>query len=290
MLRIRHALFHGFDRENTLVILENTGGYEKFCIEALNNLGFKVHRANNNRVKHFIKYNGIKAKTDKIDAKSLALYGEVTYNNPQSRHKLTLYKPLSEEQETLRQAALYSQNLKTFRAALKNRFKSPGCDKMQESIKKVLDFITDEVKIIENDMEALMKTADNPDLYKKYELLQKYKGVGKITAMELMTFLPELGELDKKYVVALSGLAPYANDSGTLRGYRSTKGEGRGRPAVRRVLFMATLSSTRYNKELSAYYDKKLNQGKRKMVAMTACMRKMIVHLNAIVKRGEILY
>ena len=92
---IREAFFKGFDREKTLVILENTGGYEKVCIETLTTIGFKIHRANNNKVKNFIRYSGVKAKTDKCDAKSLADYGRCTYLDPEKRKFLVIYEPLT---------------------------------------------------------------------------------------------------------------------------------------------------------------------------------------------------
>lgn len=283
---IRHALYHGFDKDNTLVILENTGGYEKVCIETLINIGFKVHRANNNKVKHFISFNGIKAKTDKIDAESLALFGETVQNNPKLKYKLTIYEPLTDTQETLRQSAYFTQNLKRIRASLKNMLKSPGCSHVHDHIKSIIDFLNDEIKVVECEEEALVKS--DSEINDKYELLKKYRGVGKTTAMELIAFLPELGKLRKQHIVSLSGLAPRVRESGTIKGYRSTKGDGR--PLVKRILFMAALSGTRYNKDLCDYYTRKLNEGKRKMVAMTACMRKMVVQLNAITARGEMLF
>lgn len=283
---IRHALYRGFDKENTIVILENTGGYEKICIEILMKIGFKVHRANNNKVKHFICFNGTKAKTDKIDAESLALFGETVQNNPRLKYKLTIYEPLTETQEALRQTAYFVQNLKRSRASLKNMLKSPGCQHVYEHIKNIIDFLTNEIKVLEREEEGFVRS--DSEINKKYELLKEYQGVGKTTAIELIAFLPELGNIDRKYIVSLAGLAPRVKESGTIKYYRTTKGDGR--PLVKRILFMAALSSTRYNKELFEYYTKKIDEGKRKMVAMTACMRKMLCQLNAITTRGQKLF
>lgn len=251
-------------------------------------LGFKIHRANNNRVKNFIRYCGNKSKTDKLDAEALADYGKITYHNPKKKHLLVIYQPLTEIQETIRQTAFFTCNIKRFKAGMKNRLKSPGCIKLQESTKRIIEFLNNEIKILESDIEKLMQ--QDKDTYNKYELLQQYQGVGKVTAMELVAFLPELGVINQKSITSLAGVAPHARDSGTIKGYRTTKGEGRGRPIVKRILFMSALSATRYNKELFNYYTKKTDEGKKKMIAMTACMRKMLVQLNAITKRGSILF
>ena len=99
-------------------------------------------------------------------------------------------------------------------------------------------------------------------------------------------FLPELGKVNHRAIASLAGLAPHPKDSGKIKGHRSIKGNGR--PIVRRILFMAALSAVRYNENLSKFYEKKLKDGKRRMVALTACMRKMLVQLNAITKKGVI--
>jgi len=203
---IRHAVYRGFDRDKTLVILENTGGYENICIETLANLRFKIHRANNNRVKSFIRYSGVKAKTDKSDAKSLADYGRCTYLDPDKRHTLVIYQPLTEAQEEIRQTAFFICNLKKFKADMKNRYKSPGCIKMREASKRIIDFINNEIKMLESEIEELVQ--QDKETYDKYELLTQYQGVGRITAMELIAFLPELGMINKKSIVSLAGFAP----------------------------------------------------------------------------------
>ena len=101
-----------------------------------------------------------------------------------------------------------------------------------------------------------------------------------------MAFLPELGKINHRAIASLAGLAPHPKESGKIKGHRSTKGNGR--PIVRRILFMAALNAVRYNENLSKFYNKKVEEGKSKMIAMTACMRKMLVQLNAISKKGTL--
>lgn len=282
---IRHAFFKEFkklNREENLIVIENTGGYERDCIEVLLKLGYNIHRANNNKVYHITKGRGKKAKTDKIDAKALARYGWLVHNDPDKKAELELYKPLSDNQETLRQLSFFLIKLKKFNAGMKNRRTSPGCDNIQKACEKIIDFMKDEIKNLE--LELKEKIFEDEEVKKKYELLIQYKGVGKATAMELISLLPELGTISNKAVSSMAGLAPRANDSGKYNGYRTTKGGGR--LLIKQALFLASLSAVRFNKTLFEYYSKKISEGKRKMVVMTACMRKMVVHLNAITKKG----
>ena len=278
--KIREALYH-FDREHTLIVLENTGGYENTCIDTLNKIGYKIHRANNNKIKHFVEYQGIKAKTDKIDAKALAIYGKFTYANKDNQ--INVYEKPSEAQEKTRQLLFFSDNLKRLRTAMKNRIQSPNCEAVKNIAKNVADYLNEQLKELDKIIDREVKDTEMSD---KCELLTQYKGVGKTTARELTVFLPELGKVNHRAIASLAGLAPHPKDSGKIKGYRSIKGNGR--PIVRRILFMAALSAVRYNENLSKFYEKKLKDGKRRMIVLTACMRKMLVQLNAIAKKGVI--
>lgn len=272
--QIREALYH-FDREHTLVVLENTGGYENVCVDTLQKIGYKIHRANNNKVKHFIKYQGIKAKTDKVDAKALANYGKFTAD------KLKITQDVPEVQRKVKQTSFFIDNLKKVRGSFKNRLKSPNCQEVKDSIKKILDFLDEEIGELEDSADDMIK--HDKKMSDKCELLTQYSGVGKTTARDLIAFLPELGTANTKGIASLAGLAPHPRESGQIKGHRSTKGHGR--PILRRIMFMAALSAVRYNKNLSKFYNKKTQEGSPKMVALTACMRKMLVQLNAISKK-----
>ncbi len=270
------------DRENTLVILENTGGYENVCIDTLQRIGYKIHRANNNKVKNFIRYRGIKAKTDRIDAEALVDYGKFTYNN--TEEDIDIYEAPTENQEKVRENALFIDKLKQVRASMKNRIKSPGCTEIKDSAERIVDFLDGEIEQLEK--ESLEIIREDREMSEKCKLLTQYNGVGAVTAQQLIAFLPELGKLSAKAISALAGLAPYAKDSGNMRGYRTTKGNGR--PSIKKALFLPTQTAVRFNKKLSDFYEKKIKEGKRPMVAITACMRKMLVQLNSIIKKRHI--
>ena len=272
------TLFADFNPDNTFVVVENTGGYEKRCIRALLSLGFKVHRTNNNKVKAYIKSLDRKGKTDKVDARYLAMYG-------QERHsRLEIYELPGENREAIRQLAKYVYELKVSRVEEKNRLQSPGCEDIQEEVIETLEFFDSHIEKVEGKIDTLLQT--DKETRKKIDLICSYKGVGKNTAVQLIAHLPELGTVKRKTISALAGCAPYANQSGKREGYKTTKGGGR--PVVKRVLFMAALSATRFNDDIANYYQRKQSQGKRKMVAMVASMRKMIVQLNAVVRDGKI--
>lgn len=271
---IRKALYH-FDRENTLVILENTGGYENVCISTLEKIGYKIHRANNNRVKDFIKARGIHAKTDKLDAKGLALFGQFFHQ------ELEIYQS-NEHHQKVRETSFLIENVKKIRASLKNRFKSPNCEYVKHSLKRMIDFLNDEIKQLEKMAEEQIR--QNSEMQATVDLIRQYKGVGQNTARNLVAFLPELGKIDARSISSLAGLAPHPRDSGKVSRHRSTAGSGR--PMVKKTLFMAVLSASRFNKRLENFYQKKLKEGKHKMVALMACMRKMLIQLNAICKKG----
>ncbi|MDR0753733.1 MAG: transposase [Holosporaceae bacterium] len=274
--------FQSFDASKTLFVLENTGGYERRCLKTLLHSGFKVHRTNNNRVTHYIESLGQKAKTDKIAAKCLAKYGK-------ERHReLDIYKPSDEKQEKIRQLALYLSSLKATRAKEKNRFQCPACDLICEEIEDMLRLLDEKISVTEQELENLVKSDD--ETREKIELMTQYKGIGKITAIQLAAHLPELGKISNRAIGALAGVCPYDKSSGKKKGHKITKA-GR-RQLIKPMMFMAVMAATRYNPEIKSFYERLVSRDRnspRKMIALVACMRKMLVHLNAILKRGEIL-
>ena len=239
-----------------------------------------IHRTTGLKFKIFKQDMGVQAKTDKIDAKLLSEYGsEMVF-----RKKVVLYKPRDTEIEDLKQIVEYLDQLKAIRASEKNKMQSPGLFQIKDEIQETIKMLDDRIATIEEKLRNhLEKTKE---LKRKLELLTAYKGVGETTALSLLAYLPELGKEEHKKIAAIASVAPYDNSSGTKSKYKSTK--GRGRPEVRRILFISALSAVRYNPKMKKFYESLIARGKRKMVALVACMRKMIIQLNAILRDGEI--
>ena len=198
---------------------------------------------------------------------------------------MELYQSPTELSEKIRQLARYLGQLKTARVKEKNRLKSPGCNLIQDFVKKTLEHMDRRIDDLEKQLKELVD--QDPDTKGRKELLCRYDGVGETTALQLLAHLPELGRVSRNAIAALSGTAPYDRESGNSIGYRSTKGSGRS--IVKRTLFMACLSAVRHNKKLAAYFEAKKQTEKAKMKIMVAVMRKMVVQLNAILKAGYIM-
>lgn len=252
------GFFAGCERaDRTLVVLENTGGYEQECVRVLKDLGFKVHRTNNNRFKNWIKFKGLIAKTDKIDAKMLARYG-------QENHDLTFYVDEKNEKETqCLQLFNYLNALKRTRATEKNRLQSPGFRAVTDKISKIIADLSTMIDQIERELFEYL--SENSELNNKVNLLQSYCGIGAKTATSLIFLLPELGKISSRKICALSGLAPYNRDSGTIRGYRTTKGNGRIK--IKQTLFTGALAAIRFNPLIREFFNNLISRGKKRIVA-----------------------
>jgi transposase len=162
--------------------------------------------------------------------------------------------------------------------AEKNRLRTAYAE-MRGSIQTVIDCLEAEIKRLDAEMRDFMKAHE--DFGKREKILRSAKSIGPVTAATLLADLPELGKLDRKQIAALVGVAPMNSDSGKKSGYRKTKG---GRPDVRSVLYMSALSAIRYNPVIKPQYAQLVKRGKEKKVAITACMRKMLTILNAMMR------
>jgi transposase len=256
--------------ENSLSILETTGGYEMALLLSLCKKNYSVHRANTRKVKNFIRSFGNKAKTDALDAKALALYG---FERSKS---LELYKPAEEHLYVLYELSQRRQDLVKMLAAEKNRLQAPRSTSVKQSCSKVIEVIEEQIAEITEEINSNID--DDPTLSKKKKVLKTIHGIGNIVANELVISMPELGTLNQRKIASLAGVAPRANDSGKYRGYRST---GYGRSGVKPLLFMAAMAARNSKSELKTYYLHLLSKGKVKMVALTALMRKIILIANA---------
>lgn len=255
-----------------LVVVEATGGYEEQVVQALFRAGQRVSLVSPQRVRQYARARGILAKTDEIDAENLAEFGK----HIQPR----LYVAKSEQEEHLSALLNRRDQVQEMHQAEKNRLRTVHTSQAG-SISRVLACLDEELKDLDAEIREFLDA--HAELKEQEQLLRSAKSVGQVTAATLLADLPELGKLDRKQIAALVGVAPMNRDSGRRRGYRSTKG---GRPGVRRVLYMATLTGIRYNPVIKAQYENLLKRGKEKKVAITACMRKLLTILNAM-KRDQ---
>lgn len=255
---------------NGLCILEVTGGYEMRLLLTLCDKGYAVHRANTRKVKHFIRSFGNAAKTDKLDSKALALYGY------ERRERLDCFTPQSKQALALYELVQRRQDLKRLLVAEKNRLQAPRADIIKQSCQAMIETIAEQIKLITEQLNALI--GQDVILRKKKEVLKTVPGIGDITANELLILLPELGTLNRRQIASLAGVAPMANESGTFKGYRAT---GHGRSDIKPILFMSAMAARNSNSTLKSFYIRLIESGKKKMVALTALMRKIIVIANA---------
>ena len=257
----------------TEAVCESTGGYERKVVSRLRDRGLAVHVAHPNRVRGFARAVGYEAKTDKIDARVLSRFGGVF----EQAHKL----PEDEAGEGLKDLLKRRTELVDQRVQERNRLDRGLSGGVRESTERHISWLNEEIaRIDEEYRKALSESGHLSDMATLY---QSVPGIGEVTAVSLVAYLPELGKCDGKALTSLVGLAPWAKDSGRRRGYRSIRG---GRGAVRRVLYMAALSAIRYNREMKRFYEGLLHRGKAGKVALVAVMRKMLLMLNAIAHRG----
>ena len=259
------------------VTIDTTGGHEHLCCELLHEKGYTVHQAHSYRVKNFIRSMGCEAKTDRLDAIMLASYGK------ERKEKLRVYAPASKNQQVLKSLVMRREELVKMQTQEKNRQAGPMASEMKKSFEAVLKTLEKEIGKIEKRIKSCIKKDEM--MRAKEQILLAIKGIGEKTSFSLLALLPELGELDRKQVAALAGLAPYANDSGNYNGYRSVRG---GRPALRRALFMAALSAVRYNDDLKEFYQRLRNHGKKAIVALTATARKLATIANARIRDMDV--
>lgn len=257
----------------TMIVFEATGGYESRCVKALNEAGLAVAVVNPTRVRRFAEAMGILAKTDKIDAKVIAHYASVA--EPLAKSRQT---PLAER---LAACVERRRQLLVELVAEKNRLStSPVC--MQTNIEEHIAWLDEHVKKLETEIQACI--SQKPEWQERAKIIESVPGIGPVTASTMVAEMPELGQLNRQKIAALAGVAPFNKDSGPKKGKRKIFG---GRSGVRRTLFMAALSAVKFNPVIRAFYESLLKRGKEKKVALTACMRKLLVIINVMVKNGK---
>lgn len=253
-----------------LIVVEATGGYQRLLVDALFGAGLCVAVVNPSRVRQFARACGLLAKTDKLDAQVLAEFGR--------RVQPRQYEGKSDAEKQLSALLVRRKQVEEMLKAEQNRLRtiSPS---LRGSIERIIAVLKEEKKLLDEQIRDLMK--EQEAWQGQTEILGSAPGVGMVTTATLLADLPELGKMDRKKIAALVGVAPMNYDSGKKRGYRKTKG---GRAEVRSVLYMSTLVATRYNPVIRAHYQQLLKRGKEKKVALTACMRKFLTILNAMLR------
>jgi transposase len=255
-----------------LVVLEATGGYEAVVATELATAGIAVAVVNPRQVRDFAKALGILAKTDRIDAAVLARFAEVVHPEP---------RPLSDEaQQQLEALMLRRRQLVEMLGAERNRLDKCRVAVVRQDIEQTIKWLERRLKDIDRDLDRAIQSS--PIWRARDRLFQGIPGVGRVTVAVLLADVPEIGTLNRKQIAALVGVAPFNNDSGQRTGGKRCIWGGRA--GARATLYMAALVATRSNHVFRPFYARLLAAGKPKKVALVACMRKLLVMLNAMAR------
>ena len=257
-----------------LIVLEATGVYERAIVLALVDAKHIVSVVNPRQIRDYARAVGKLAKTDQIDARVIADYGEKV--RPRALDKTT------EKQAEMNALVARRRQLIQSRTSEKNRQLQADSKIIRKSVQRILDSLNKEIRRIEIEIQSLVKSDD--DWRQKLELLKSAPGVGDVTSATLIAELPELGKLNRKQITALVGVAPLNRDSGNKRGQRTIFG---GRASVRAALYMATLTAKKHNPVIAHFATRLLNAGKSPKVVLVACMRKLLTILNVMIRNNS---
>jgi transposase len=256
------------------ICVEATGGYEQPLVRQLQQAGKPISVINPRQVRDFARARGQLAKTDQIDAAMIAQFGALL--------RPTACEKPSENQEKLRSLRARRRQVSHTLVQEKNRLGTQYDRDARRSIEQAIDFYQEQLEELDQQMHDLIERDE--EFQRRLLLLVSVPGVGITTASVLMAELPELGRLNRREAARLVGVAPINRDSGMLRGKRMIGG---GRSTVRQGLYMATLVATRHNPVIRDFYQQLVARGKAKMTALTACMRKLLLILNAMLKENK---
>ncbi len=257
------------------VVCESSGGYEHLLLDRVEKAGYRLWHVDPKRIKSFIESEGVKFKTDKNDAKMIALFAS-------QKHATYERVILSDDQKALQELIDRKADLTKMLAAEKKRFHHPRHRRFKILIKKHIRFMEDQIRDIDDQVEELIEKNDELDA--KSKIMESVPGIGKASASALLATMPELGTLGDKQAGALLGVAPYTHQSGQWIGKSFIRG---GRIAARDAIYMASLTASRCNKKLSLFYRRLVAAGKKPKVALIAVMRKLIVIVNAMIKNDS---
>lgn len=259
------------DLAPALIVLEATGGFERTVAAALAGAGLPLAVVNPRQIRDFARAIGRLAKTDALDAEAIALFAERV--RPETR-------PLAgPDAQALAELVARRRQVVEMIGMESNRRRQARGQRVRRMIDATLKTL--EAQLVELDRDIGDTIKGSPAWRATEDLLTSVPGIGDVTARTLIAHLPELGRLDRRRLAALVGVAPINRDSGHMRGHRAIAG---GRPAVRNVLYMATLTAIRWNPVLKTHYAQLVERGRPKKVAIVACMRRLLGILNAIVR------
>lgn len=258
-------------QQPTLITCESTGGLEQPVFLACSEANLPIAVVNPRQVKSFAEAMGKTAKTDEIDALTLAEFAD--------RIRPPISIPASQQERTLESITTRRRQLLEMLTMERNRLGSTTDKAARVSIQSVIDFLERQIKDVDGQMQNLVRS--NTEFKALDALLQSVPGVGKVVSATLISSLPELGSVCSSSLSALVGVAPMNHDSGGYRGLRFIRG---GRGNVRAMLYMAAQTAVRYNPAIKIVYERLVAAGKAKKVALVACMRKLLAVLHIIVR------
>ena len=257
-----------------LVVVEATGKYHRLVQRSLSQSGIAVAVVNPLRSRLFAEVLGSRAKTDRVDARMLAVLGAAV--------ELQATPPAPEVIEAL-QELVHARNAATAdHTAMSNRLKTSQVAFLRREITDLLDSLKAHIDRLDGQISQMI--ANDPALVRRYDILVSIPGVGPVVAAVLIADMPELGQLNRHTAACLAGVAPFADDSGDCQGIRHIKG---GRAHPRRALYWAALSATRHNRDLAEFYNRLRDNGKKPKVALTAVMRKLIILANTLINENR---
>lgn len=252
------------------VALEASGGYELPALHALHQAGLTAVRLDPLRVRQFARAQGRRAKNDRIDAEMIARFAAAIDTAAFAPDPL---------RERLAEHLGHRQHLIDSLTANRNHASRLSDRALRAASRRRCATLERDIARVEDTVKALLAT--EPELRRRAEILASTPGIGPVVTQTLLAYMPELGSLDNRQVAALAGLAPFDRDSGKQRGYRAIGG---GRSRVRKALYMAALVASRYNPDIKAFYQRLIGAGKKPKVALVACMRKLLITLNALLR------
>ena len=256
-----------------LIVVEATGGYERPLVKGLLDAGLPVVRVNPLHVRRFAQSRGILAKTDRLDARVLADFGRLNAD------RLRPMRPISDNARMLQELTTRRRQLVEQCVANKSQREHATLASVRKSIDRTIKHLCGDITVVETEIQRLIDA--DQSLKTRQHTLQSVPGIGARVSRVLVSELPELGELDRRQIAALVGVAPFNDDSGMHRGGRHIRG---GRATVRTALYMATLVATKHDPVLRDYYQHLKSNGKPKKVALVACMRKRLNYLTSLLK------